>query len=538
MSWTYGTATDHIDFMERLDAFLTVGHNMRPDYNAAGTGALYNIIGTTSSVQETITVTFTSSTAFTVVGSVSGSLGGGTANAVTPFTSAVVNFFVVYPGDASISDDTGPWTSGQPTGWATGDTASFVMTKPWQTVFKQMIRREIVFTNTFGYPEQAFDHNATTTSYSFSPGHIGIKFNKAIALRKFAITCSNASYAPANFSLEYSDDGAVWIAQQTYTNEAWTDNGRKIYDLGGPTALHAYWRINMFSAVVFGSPIYVANIYFIDVNTSDALMFTYDPSWWSACEILWKAPGDDGASNVFVGFRELFSISGDAYCWQTYGAANWDATINNGLPASQLRAFYGDILALRYNTIRYWFIATGSYMNICGNISTVYSPAHLGLLKPYSNSERFTYPLAIGACLAAQQGAQRWSISGNGVHQGFWCADSQYGQLGVRLMMNDGVIRLFTGTSEYGNTIHPGRHMFNLNRNFDSSIPMFPVILYSYFNGDLVNTFCPGQLQGMQQVSGDNALSENRIQTGKVTYIVFQGVYETTKTTYVAYELV
>lgn len=113
MSWENGTATDVADLMAKLNTFLLKGHALEPTYSGVGTGTIDNLIGTASSVLETITVTFSSSTAFSVTGSVSGALGSGTVG--TPFTSGVVNFTIVAGGTA----------------WANGDTIVFVMTPPW-----------------------------------------------------------------------------------------------------------------------------------------------------------------------------------------------------------------------------------------------------------------------------------------------------------------------------------------------------------------------------------------------------------------------
>jgi len=113
MSFEIGTATDVADLLLKLDAFLLKGHSLEPAYTGVGDGTITLLIGTGSSVVETITVTFTSSTAFDVVGSVTGALGSGTVG--NPFTSSVVNFTIVAGGTA----------------WAAADTIIFAMTPPW-----------------------------------------------------------------------------------------------------------------------------------------------------------------------------------------------------------------------------------------------------------------------------------------------------------------------------------------------------------------------------------------------------------------------
>ena len=72
-------------------------------------------VGTASSVYELFTITFTSATAFTVVGSVNGSLGTGVVG--TLFTSTYVNFTIVAGSTANVVGDviqlqmTAPWTA-------------------------------------------------------------------------------------------------------------------------------------------------------------------------------------------------------------------------------------------------------------------------------------------------------------------------------------------------------------------------------------------------------------------------------------------
>src|SRR5580692_8204556 len=116
MSFITGTATDVGDLITQLNAFLNLGHALDPQYAGTGNGTITNLIGTASTVNETITCTATDATHFTVVGSVSGALG--TAVVGTAFTCAVAHFTIVAGGTA----------------WVAADTISFVMTLPWTTL--------------------------------------------------------------------------------------------------------------------------------------------------------------------------------------------------------------------------------------------------------------------------------------------------------------------------------------------------------------------------------------------------------------------
>lgn len=115
MSVKIGTATDYADLLNQLDSFLTgTGMALTPSFAGTGNGTI-DALGGSAGVAEVITVTFTSSTAFNVVGSVSGSLGSGVVG--TPFTSTKVNFTITAGGTAFVATDaftfsvTPPWTS-------------------------------------------------------------------------------------------------------------------------------------------------------------------------------------------------------------------------------------------------------------------------------------------------------------------------------------------------------------------------------------------------------------------------------------------
>jgi len=115
MSVLTGSATDYADLLNQLDSFLTsTGMALTPSFTGAGNGTIA-ALGGSASVAEVITVTFSSATAFAVVGSVSGALGAGVVG--TPFVSTKVNLTVTAGGTAFSSGDvftfsvTPPWTS-------------------------------------------------------------------------------------------------------------------------------------------------------------------------------------------------------------------------------------------------------------------------------------------------------------------------------------------------------------------------------------------------------------------------------------------
>lgn len=115
MSVKIGSATDYADLLNTLDTFLTAtGMALTPSFTGTGNGTI-DASGGSAGVTETITVTFTSATAFGVVGSVSGSLGTGVVG--TPFTSTKANLTITAGGTAFVATDAftfavcPPWTS-------------------------------------------------------------------------------------------------------------------------------------------------------------------------------------------------------------------------------------------------------------------------------------------------------------------------------------------------------------------------------------------------------------------------------------------
>jgi hypothetical protein len=103
MSVKIGSATDYGDLMNQLDTFLTgTGMALTPSFVGTGNGTI-DALGGSAGVAEIITVTFTSATAFGVVGSVSGSLGTGVVG--TPFTSTKANLTITAGGTAFVATD-------------------------------------------------------------------------------------------------------------------------------------------------------------------------------------------------------------------------------------------------------------------------------------------------------------------------------------------------------------------------------------------------------------------------------------------------
>jgi hypothetical protein len=176
MSLQTGTASSYTDLLNQLDTFLTTnGMALVPSFVGVGNGTIA-AQGGSASVAETITVTFTSSTAFGVVGSVSGSLGTGTVG--TAFTSTKTNFTITAGGTAFVATDAftfavcPPWTS-----LRRNSGVEMIWQAPGNGGTDQIIVGAQVFSNVTGdywnwrlLGAQAFDSGLT---FQNQPGYVG-----------------------------------------------------------------------------------------------------------------------------------------------------------------------------------------------------------------------------------------------------------------------------------------------------------------------------------------------------------------------------
>jgi len=127
VSYEIGIAADYLDLADKMDAFLLKGHTLQPVYTGSGDGRIDGLIGTAASVQEVITVVFSSTTEFTVAGSVTGSMGTGTVG--TAFSHEKVSFTI----------------SAGSTPWAVGDAIAVVLTPPWSRMRLVSDRHEYIW---------------------------------------------------------------------------------------------------------------------------------------------------------------------------------------------------------------------------------------------------------------------------------------------------------------------------------------------------------------------------------------------------------
>jgi hypothetical protein len=85
--------------------------------------------------------------------------------------------------------------------------------------------------NPVAYPKaKAFDNN-TSTSWQGNalPGWIRYNFTAAVEVVELKITCDGASWAPTEFTLEYSDDAVGWSVAATFSSSGWTSASTRTF---------------------------------------------------------------------------------------------------------------------------------------------------------------------------------------------------------------------------------------------------------------------------------------------------------------------
>lgn len=136
----------------------------------------------------------------------------------------------------------------------------------WQCVRKSVF--PVATLGNIGTVANAFDGNpagASASSNAALPLWIGAQMATPFTPTVLWLqTYTNGTYAAANFTLDYSDNGSTWTVHQTWTGEpaAIKYGDKRKYIVTGASA-HAYWRVNV-TARTGGAYIEFAEVAFED----------------------------------------------------------------------------------------------------------------------------------------------------------------------------------------------------------------------------------------------------------------------------------
>lgn len=269
--------------------------------------------------------------------------------------------------------------------------------------------------------------------------------------------------------------------------------------------------------------------------------FVVTPPWTAmrssaGSEYIWRAPGDGGADQIFVGASVFSNVTGDYYNWRLGGFTGYAA---GSAFTAQPGAMTDCILPLWNSSMPYWCIASGKRVIVIAKVSTVYESAYLGFIDSYATPGQWSYPLAIGGSMSwnTEPGATsvnwRWSYTGN-EHRAFACGGNyavvRDVDAPIRVRKSDGTWRGFSiATGPYGLIWPYGCGMTDIRANLDGSYPLLPIVLAEDM-GAVENVF--GELAGTMATTGFSNAAENTVTVGRDTWLVVQNIHRTTKVDY------
>lgn len=524
-----GTASDYRDLLEKLHAFLTAnGSAFGLTYAGTGNGALTGYKGGSASVAEVFTITATSSTTFSVVGSVSGALASATVG--TPYTGTKIQFTISAGGTAFVA----------------GDVFTLNTAPKWTS--RRQIRGAIVSASggTSGQfsCENVIDGKAAYDSAGYwsggaAPQWLQFEFPAALAIAEYAIMApATGSYSPKSWTFEYWD-GAAWQVLDTQTNvTGWGSGETKVFSIAVPVSA-AKVRLNI-SAGNNATILYVSAVRLrLAAAGVDQAMSQY----------IWEAPGNDGLSAILVGAHAFQRADVDYYDWELCAFDGFDAA----LPFYGQSGYHGRLwLPLLSSSIPYWFVADGRRVMVVAKVGTQYETAYLGFLEPYFTPQQLPYPIALGGSLALGSSQPTWDNVGyrysnaTNQHRAFTHSDTD-GNDTNNLYNAEARARRLDGTwaayfaSRYNDFTNPqtahgwvwplSQGMSNLDVCVDGSYALFPAVLAD----STPNHW--GQFSGASLLTGQGLTAETLIRIGAVDHLAVPNITRTDRNDFLAVRL-
>lgn len=540
MSYEIGTAADYQDLLSKLDAFLTgQGTAFGLSYQGTGNGTLDAYAGGASSVAETFTITATSATVFSVVGSISGSLG--SATVATPFAHAKLAFTITAGGTAFVIGDVftistaPPWirrrgpTAGSSTRWRINcqkNEGSFGLRMARVEMMTAIGGADQVAGSggtasqvaTSGSQVASFAADTDPATFSLTPSEVAwweYLFTGAKAIVEVAITAAQASFtdAPQDFTIEYWD-GSAWVIAKSVRNEtAWASSERRVFRL---------------------------------------------------VDYIWEAPGNSGLEQILVGVSPHENAATGWYNWRLNGFTAFDAAVGWFRQPGAISDVdpYGPMLPLSNAALGYWFVANGRHIAGFVKAGSIYGALYLGFPLPYASPGQWPYPLFVGGSLAFADEPSftdtRYLVgSAHERHSTFVMPGipSTFPDAAIltasqaRLRKPDGQWGSFYARSsaydvkdapETPGSIWPYAYGFNnLKPDLDGDYSMLPVV---YLQASPNNVYC--QLDGILAVSGSGLSAEALLSvpraapaSGFDTYLAFPDVNRSTAADFFAVKL-
>jgi hypothetical protein len=514
------TATDYADLMEKLHIFLTTnGSAYGLTYAGTGNGTLTAYKGGSASVAEIFTITATSATNFTVVGSVSGSLSAATVG--TPYTGTKVQFTLTAGGTAFIA----------------GDVFTLSTAPKWVSQRRARGCTVVCSASQTGLSAQDNVIDGKTVNSGGSLGYVSpntptlpitmeFDFLEAETIAEYAIMPGSSTFAPKSWTYEYWN-GSAWVVLDTQTNvPAWQT--MKSFAIASPVS-STKTRLNI-------SAIQTSTFLYIDAVEHRRTVGGFNAGF---SQYIWKAPGNSGSDQIYVGAHHLRRVDVDYFDWELNAFDGYNSNVN----FYQQPNWHGRVwLPLVNSSIPYWFINDGRRVIVVAKVGSQYEMAYLGYYDPYFTPAQLPYPICIGGTVQLQSAAPSWN------NASFRWSDTTFAHrmpthgdpntsswtayhTPLRLRRNDGV---WTGFFSYvsgaastltsdANMVWPyGSDFTLLDVNLDGSYALWPCMLLSNTGGTSPNAY--GELAGIKAIAGQSLTAESIITMGPIGYLVLPNI--------------
>jgi len=519
VSTKISTATGYLDFLKQVDTYLTAtGHAWGKTFVGTGNGDLTAYLGSATSVAETVTVTFSSSTAFAVSGSVSGSLGSGTVG--TPFTSGKIAFSIsagstaFASADAFVINTSAKWTRLRGTGCAGTDKRSSDLTG-LENLFDTDVSTRATKAAADGYVEWEM---------------VGPTEVREVVVQRNAVN----STVPTSVRLLYRDIVSdPWTVAQTWSGLSWVAASEaKLLSVGTP-GTHLFWRFEITASSVAAIDLSALILHALPGDSYDL---------GESASYVWEAPGLDGTKAILIGARTYGSGATDTFNIGFSGLRAFDATKGvegqpNGVSARWL--------ALVNSSIGYWLVVNGQRLIVATKSASVYQTAYAGFGTPYEPPSAHSYPLIVAASTGTRT-TRYDSTSADFRHPmepGSGSMAAVYPDAVWRSHANrdqssagpDGGTVTVAGGRVWPTTLRSdsdARPTF-IRENVDGTRPLLPGVLF--------HTASPahiwGEFDGYYWTPGFGTVAEANIREGLFDHLVVQNIFRTSAQSYAAVRL-
>lgn len=524
MSTTSGSASDYLDMLTKLDTFLTAkGHAWGKKFTGTGTGDLNAYIGTATSVAETFTLTATSSTNFTVVGSVSGALSDATVG--TPYTSAKIDFTITAGGTAYVSGDVWtintapPWT--RLARWGSADSSKWASNL---TDAYKLTNGSVTSTN--------IATAATTTS------NVEFEMIVATAVRRVFLQAPDAtpSRMPTSITLQWKDNtGDPWTTAQTFTKASWATTEGAMFQTTSDPGAHKYWKVDMSGATTSTA---IGNLYLYRDLTGT--ITSNERAEW-----VWEAPGLDGARPARMSMRTAAFVPSDIWNVGINGFRTWDSTQpTSAQPGVSASGAFKGFLSVS-SPLGYWFVANGQRVIVIMKIGTVYQVCYAGFGYPYEPPSVHPYPMIVAG--SYKNTSTRYSVTDsefrNPTDPGkssmtAYYPDSVWREHSNRTVPSSGTEGIIDTAAGFSGKVWPANYKATttaidyLRQNLDGSRFLIPCVLYNTSPRHVW-----GEFDGLYWTTGFGLTAETVIREDRFDHIVVPNTFRSGSKDYGAVRL-